>query len=59
MPALYLEDRPTMASFSFDHEADFWGVLINPDKSPSPLLEQLCLGIAHMIVSWTLENKAV
>ncbi|KAL3494342.1 major facilitator superfamily domain-containing protein [Aspergillus germanicus] len=52
MPALYLEDRPNMASFSFDHEADFWGVLINPDKSPSPLLEQLCLGIAHVITTF-------
>ncbi|KAE8375545.1 hypothetical protein BDV26DRAFT_12650 [Aspergillus bertholletiae] len=31
--------------------ADFWGVLINPDKSPTPLLEQLCLGIAQVMVS--------
>ena len=28
-----------------------WGTLINPDKSPAPLLEQLCLGIAQLIVS--------
>lgn len=52
MPALYLESCPTMASFAYDHEAEFWGALINPDKSPSPLLEQLCLGIAQVIVSW-------
>lgn len=32
-----------------------WGILINPDKSPAPLLEQLCLGIAQKIVS-TLER---
>ena len=50
MPALYLEARPTMA-FAYDHEAEFWGALINPDKSPSPLLEQLCLGIAQLMVS--------
>ena len=31
--------------------ADFWGVLINRDKSPTPLLEQLCLGIAQVMVS--------
>ena len=31
--------------------ADFWGTnLINPDKSASPLLDQLCLGIARLIV---------
>jgi hypothetical protein len=28
-----------------------WGTLINPDKSPAPLLEQLCLGIAQLMVS--------
>ena len=27
-----------------------WGYLIKPDKSPAPLLEQLCLGIADLIV---------
>ncbi|KAE8148081.1 hypothetical protein BDV25DRAFT_159026 [Aspergillus avenaceus] len=31
---------------------DFWGVLINPDKSPTLLLEQLCLGIAQVITSF-------
>ncbi|PWY77069.1 hypothetical protein BO70DRAFT_318020 [Aspergillus heteromorphus CBS 117.55] len=30
----------------------FWGVLINADKSPAPLLEQLCLEIAHIIASF-------
>ncbi|KAL2864946.1 uncharacterized protein BJX67DRAFT_197480 [Aspergillus lucknowensis] len=57
MPALCLESCPTMASFAFDHEAEFWGALINPDKSPSPLLEQLCLGIAHVIT--TFDNYAI
>jgi hypothetical protein len=33
-----------------DEGADCWGVLINPDKSPTPLLEQLCLGIAQVMV---------
>ena len=28
-----------------------WGTLINLDKSPAPLLEQLCLGIAQLMVS--------
>lgn len=28
-----------------------WGTLINPDKSPAPLLEQLCLGLARLMVS--------
>ncbi|KAF7114044.1 hypothetical protein CNMCM5793_007024 [Aspergillus hiratsukae] len=32
--------------------ANFWGVLINPDKSPAPLLEQLCLGIAQLMVTF-------
>ncbi|KAJ6169811.1 hypothetical protein N7485_007157 [Penicillium canescens] len=26
-----------------------WGTLINPDKSPAPLLEHLCLGIAQLM----------
>ncbi|KAI9372120.1 major facilitator superfamily domain-containing protein [Aspergillus egyptiacus] len=56
MPALYLEACPTMA-FAYDHEADFWGVLINPDKSPSPLLEQLCLGIAQLMT--TFDNYTI
>ncbi|KAJ5144598.1 hypothetical protein N7448_001990 [Penicillium atrosanguineum] len=29
-----------------------WGTLINPDKSPAPLLEQLCLGIAQLMPSF-------
>ena len=36
------------------HSQDpFWGYLIQDDKSPSPLFEQLLLGIANYIVSWT------
>ena len=35
-----------------DHQGpSYWGVLINADKSPAPLLEQLCLEIARIIVS--------
>jgi hypothetical protein len=34
-----------------DAGANSWGPLINPDKSPAPLLEQLCLGIAQLMVS--------
>jgi hypothetical protein len=37
--------RPAMASAT-----SHWGTLINPDKSPAPLLEQLCLGIAQLMV---------
>ncbi|PLB49650.1 hypothetical protein P170DRAFT_384829, partial [Aspergillus steynii IBT 23096] len=33
-------------------DGDFWGLLINPDKSPAPLLEQLCLGIAQIMTSF-------
>jgi hypothetical protein len=33
---------------------NYWGTLINPDKSPAPLLEQLCLGIAQLLVSQTM-----
>ncbi|KAJ5427624.1 hypothetical protein N7491_008066 [Penicillium cf. griseofulvum] len=29
-----------------------WGTLINSDKSPAPLLEQLCLGIAQLMSSF-------
>ncbi|KAI2758240.1 hypothetical protein DTO006G1_6756 [Penicillium roqueforti] len=29
-----------------------WGTLINSDKSPAPLLEQLCLGIAQLMCSF-------
>ncbi|EAW10951.1 uncharacterized protein ACLA_065850 [Aspergillus clavatus NRRL 1] len=32
--------------------ANSWGVLINPDKSPAPLLEQLCLGIAQVMINF-------
>ncbi|KAJ5975045.1 hypothetical protein N7481_008752 [Penicillium waksmanii] len=32
--------------------ANSWGTLINPDKSPAPLLEQLCLGIAQLMPSF-------
>ncbi|KAJ5730906.1 uncharacterized protein N7483_005414 [Penicillium malachiteum] len=31
-------------------DAMSWGTLINPDKSPAPLLEQLCLGIATQLM---------
>lgn len=34
-----------------------WGPLINSDKSPTPLLEQLCLGIAQLIVSGDVGPK--
>lgn len=30
---------------------NFWGTLINPNKSAAPLLEQLCLGLAQLMVS--------
>ena len=29
---------------------EFWGYLINRDKTPTPLLEQLLLGLANYIV---------
>lgn len=30
---------------------EYWGYLINPDKSPTALFEGLLLSIAHYIVS--------
>jgi hypothetical protein len=30
---------------------NYWGTLINTDKSPAPLFEHLCLGIAQLVVS--------
>ena len=30
---------------------EYWGYLIRPDKSPSPVFEQLLLGVANYIVS--------
>ncbi|KAH2935977.1 hypothetical protein KXW28_006098 [Aspergillus fumigatus] len=35
-----------------DAGANSWGALINPDKSPAPLLEQLCLGIAQLMTTF-------
>ncbi|KAJ5580267.1 uncharacterized protein N7459_006252 [Penicillium hispanicum] len=32
--------------------ANLWGTLIRPDKSPAPMLEQLCLGIAQLMPSF-------
>jgi hypothetical protein len=29
---------------------NYWGYLFKPDRSATPLLEQLCLGIAKIIV---------
>ena len=50
MPAANLAVVPISPTMSFsDHY--YWGPLVNPDKSPAPLLEQLCLGIAQLMVS--------
>ena len=29
---------------------EYWGYLINPDKRPTPVFEQLLLGVANYIV---------
>ncbi|KAJ5631837.1 uncharacterized protein N7484_011937 [Penicillium longicatenatum] len=47
-------DNPGNALVAFSSpdisdEMSSWGTLINPDKSPAPLLEQLCLGIAQLM----------
>jgi hypothetical protein len=34
-----------------EDNSNYWGTLINPDKSPAPLLEQLCIGLAQLMVS--------
>lgn len=30
---------------------EYWGYLIKPDRSPTPVFEQLLLGVANYIVS--------
>ncbi|KAJ5225015.1 hypothetical protein N7468_006240 [Penicillium chermesinum] len=45
--ALAICDSVCNPAMSSNH----WGTLINSDKSPAPLLEQLCLGIAQKIPS--------
>ena len=37
----------SMASFN---DPEFWGTLVLPNKTAAPLLERLCLGIAHVMV---------
>ncbi|EGC45899.1 conserved hypothetical protein [Histoplasma capsulatum var. duboisii H88] len=37
--------------------SNYWGFLIRADKSATPLFEQLCLGIAKLIVSRPLNSK--
>jgi hypothetical protein len=32
---------------------EYWGYLINPDKSPTPVFEQLLLGVASYIVRFS------
>lgn len=38
-----------MAS-QYEVAARYWGYLINADKTPTPVLEQLLLGLANYIV---------
>lgn len=33
---------------------NYWGTLINSDKSPTPLLEELCIGLAQLMVGLTM-----
>lgn len=42
-----------------DGDASYWGTLINPDKSPAPLLEELCTGLAKLMVSHSLCRRAL
>jgi hypothetical protein len=42
---------------------EYWGYLIRPDKSPSPVFEQLLLGLANYIVrdsfkTWSFEEDS-
>ncbi|KAJ5481110.1 hypothetical protein N7539_007004 [Penicillium diatomitis] len=46
-PSTSTSAQPNMAS-----AASQWGTLINPDKSPASMLEQLCLGIAQIMHSF-------
>lgn len=38
---------------------DYWGTLINSDKSPAPLLEELCIGLAQLMVGLTMSTYYV
>ncbi|KAJ5175654.1 uncharacterized protein N7482_001531 [Penicillium canariense] len=56
-PACHSPDRAS-ASPAMASATSHWGTLINPDKSPAPLLEQLCLGIAQLMVRYWTEKLA-
>jgi hypothetical protein len=49
MPSPGSRGGPAMSNS--DHLDTDWGNLISPDKSPTPQLEHLCLGLAQLIVS--------
>lgn len=38
-------------SMASSNGREFWGTLVRPDKTAAPLLERLCLGIAHVMPS--------
>ena len=44
-----------MAS-QYTRAQEFWGYLIERDKTPTPLLEQLLLGLANYIVSTLVQR---
>jgi hypothetical protein len=39
--------------------SDYWGYLVKPDKSPSPVFEQLLLGIANYIVLYLATSTSL
>ena len=41
----------SISSSSSSRSGDYWGYLVKPDKSPSPVFERLLLGIANYIVN--------
>lgn len=59
------EDDPLSSRWECDEMAttkgvatDYWGYLIEPNKSATPLLEELLVGIANYVVSISAANVA-
>lgn len=48
-----------LISSSESTEPGFWKYLFNPDKSATPQLESLCLGLAKIIVSMLNNDGAL
>lgn len=48
-----------MSSTEMATASEYWGYLVKADKSPSPVFEQLLLGIANYIVPGNVSDSIV